>query len=164
MNVRFRKLMFSAALIAKNPFQKVVIFFSGLLWSRDMLTFVLTSFNSVQVTWRHAAPFEVWRDNQGEFHITSRHLPHDVTWSVLSSRVSVWSWLPLQLLDGYLWNRMVDFAHFLQANLYDRLNITCQKPSPCTQYFSFERISWFPWQPIRIFQWDPDHTKGGTLL
>ena len=65
--------------------------------------------------------------------------------------ILLWSWLPLQLLGGYLWNRIVDFTHFRQVNLYGRVDIPWQKSLPCTQYLSYERISWFPWQPIGIF-------------
>ncbi len=65
---------------------------------------------------------------------------------------SFWSWLPLQLLGGYLWNHMVDSAHFWQANLYGWVDILWQKSLPCTQYFRHERISWFPWQPTDIFK------------
>ncbi len=96
--------------------------------------------------WRHAV--QIWRQKRDPLIGELCHM--------------IDPWLPLQLLGGYLWNRMVDFAHFWQANLYDRYDMSWQKSLPCTQYYSHERISWFPWQPIGIFERDLDHTKGRT--
>ena len=51
--------------------------------------------------------------------------------------VSLWSWLPLQLLGAYLWNRMVDFAHFWQANWYGWLHLTYKNSLPSDLYLRF---------------------------
>ena len=47
---------------------------------------------------------------------------------------------------------MVDFVNFLQANFYGGVDLTIKNSAPSEQYLSRERISWFPWQPIKIFK------------
>ncbi len=41
-----------------------------------------------------------------------------------------------QLLGGYLWNRLVDFAHFRQKNLYDQLHYVWRESSTWDQCVS----------------------------
>ena len=45
---------------------------------------------------------------------------------------------------------MVDFAHFLQANLHGRVCSTLKNSARSDQRLSRERMSGFPWQPIGI--------------
>ncbi len=73
-----------------------------------------------------------------------RHVRDDVTRDVTKLRLSLQSLslilVAKQLLWAYLQNRMVDFAHFRQANWYDRVGFTYQKPWPSGQYLSLRNI------------------------
>ena len=51
-----------------------------------------------------------------------------------------------------MWNRLVDFVNFLQANFYGGVDLTIKNSAPSDQYLSRERISWFPWQPFGILK------------
>ncbi len=144
------------------PFHRVVILSCSFprrqVTSRDV-TWVLSWF-ARPAKWHHRDRYQ--RSKAISMVTSVSQIWRQNNWVI--STLWLWSWLPLQLLWAYLWNRMVDFVHFWQANLYDRVDNTWQKSLPCTQYFSHERISRFPWQPSGIIKGDPDHTKGGTLL
>ena len=43
----------------------------------------------------------------------------------------------------YLWNRLVDFTHFLQADYYAPVDLTCKNSAPSVKWLSRERISYF---------------------
>ncbi len=43
----------------------------------------------------------------------------------------------------YLWNGMVDFVHFLQANSYGQVGLSCQNSAPSVKRDDRERISYF---------------------
>ncbi len=79
---------------------------------------------------------------------TSRTL-EDVTKFIWAS---IWIWLSYPLLWAYLWNRKVDFAHFLQDNCYGGVDYVITNSAQLVQYLSCEKIFSFPWQPIGIFK------------
>ena len=73
-----------------------------------------------------------------------RHAHDDVNMDVTKLRLSLQSLsltlVAKQLLWAYLQNRMVDFAHFRQANWYDRVGLAYQNPRPSDQYLSLWNI------------------------
>ncbi len=77
----------------------------------------------------------------------------DVMHDVIKATVSFLPLVVKQLLGGaYLWNRLVDFVHFWQADSYGTADLFLKISAPSDQYPSHDRISWFPWQPIEMFK------------
>ena len=94
--------------------------------------------------WRHAMTSRTWRHA-----MTSRAWHH----AMIQATISLLPLVVKQLLGrAYLWNRLVDFVHILQANFYGRVHLTIKKSAPSDKYLSCERILRFPWQRVGILK------------
>ena len=95
-------------------------------------------------------------ENENDVAMTSRDdVIHtsDVMHDVIKATVSFLPLVVKQLLGGtYLWNRLVDFVHFWQANSYGTADLILKKLAPSDKYPSCDRIFRFPWQPIKNFK------------
>ncbi len=104
-------------------------------FAMDLPSRLITHFLSDWATQAlHQGRMELWSDGQRfpelydviKWRQSQEQWLHDLTLTLVAT----------QLLGTYLQNRMVDFAHFLQANWYGQVDITYKNSLPSGQYLS----------------------------